>query len=305
MTDELKQKVEASIARLQMFQPPEGYWLAFSGGKDSVVIKRIADMAGINYTAHYQTTSVDPPELVYFIRENHPDVIIDIPKDKDGKQISMWSLIREKGLPTRWRRFCCAYLKENASNGHMVITGVRWAESKKRADNQGIVTLMDNTELGQSGNPDFRYTDRKGSVLVNDNDESRRIVEQCYKKGRVTVNPIVEWSDSDVWDFIRDQRLPVCSLYFEGYHRLGCIGCPLAGGKVMAQEFARYPKYAKLYRRAIGKWIDKMVARDGGEWMIGNKYNLHTVDEWWHWWLQDRSIDQEVLPGFEDDYEDN
>lgn len=34
---ELKSKVEKSIERLKAFEPKEGYYLAFSGGKDSVV----------------------------------------------------------------------------------------------------------------------------------------------------------------------------------------------------------------------------------------------------------------------------
>lgn len=62
-------KVETAIKRLQTFEPPEGYYLAFSGGKDSVVIKALADMAGVKYDAYYNNTSVDPPELIYFIRE--------------------------------------------------------------------------------------------------------------------------------------------------------------------------------------------------------------------------------------------
>lgn len=73
-------KVETAIKRLQTFEPPEGYYLAFSGGKDSVVIKALADMAGVKYDARYNLTSVDPPELVRFIKDEHPDVVIEVPK---------------------------------------------------------------------------------------------------------------------------------------------------------------------------------------------------------------------------------
>ena len=304
MTDELKQKVETSIARLQMFQPPEWYRLAFSGGKDSVVIKRLADMAGINYEAHYNVTSVDPPELVRFIRDKHPDVKCDIPKDQDGRQVSMWTLIQKKGLPTRLHRFCCEKLKERSGDGHMTITGVRWAESPNRAANQGKVTIMKKTPDLPADHPDFSQTPRGGVVLVNDNTESRRVVEQCFRLGRVTVNPLVEWSDADVWEFIREERLPVCSLYREGYDRLGCIGCPMARPPRRLAEFARYPAYAKLYRRAIGKWIARMVESKGERWKTDNTLGLSTVDDWWHWWLQDRPLNQEVIPGFEDDWDD-
>lgn len=66
----LGEKVNASIQRMKAFQPPEGYLLAFSGGKDSVVLKALADMAGVKYRAHYTVTGIDPPELVYFVQKN-------------------------------------------------------------------------------------------------------------------------------------------------------------------------------------------------------------------------------------------
>lgn len=138
-----KDKVEVAIDRLKTFEPPEGYYLAFSGGKDSVVIKALADMAGVKYDAHYINTSVEHPELIYFVREYYPDVKIEAPKDKDGNRITMWNLIPKTKLPpTRVQRYCCSKLKEENSNGRMTITGVRWAESHNRRKNQGEVTVM-------------------------------------------------------------------------------------------------------------------------------------------------------------------
>ena len=129
--------VQTAIKRLRTFEPPEGYYLAFSGGKDSVVIKELADMAGVKYDAHYTLTSVDPPELVQFIK-SFPDVQIDKPRDKDGKQITMWNLIPKKKMPpTRVVRYCCASLKETQGQGRFVITGVRKAESAKRSKRGG------------------------------------------------------------------------------------------------------------------------------------------------------------------------
>lgn len=137
-----KDKVQVAIDRLKAFEPPEGYYLAFSGGKDSVVIKALADMAGVKYDAHYNLTSVDPPELVHFIK-TFEDVAIERPKDKDGHQITMWNLIARKAMPpTSLIRYCCYYLKESGGDGRMTITGVRWAESVRRKQNQGEVTIM-------------------------------------------------------------------------------------------------------------------------------------------------------------------
>ena len=137
-----KDKVQVAIDRLKTFEPAEGYYLAFSGGKDSVVIKALADMAGVKYDAHYRVTSVDPPELVQFIKECHPDVSMDVPKDNDGNRITMWNLIPKRKIPpTRIARYCCQTLKEDGGKGRMTITGVRWAESSNRKNNQGEVTI--------------------------------------------------------------------------------------------------------------------------------------------------------------------
>lgn len=169
---ELEEKTAKAIERLKAFEPEEGYYLAFSGGKDSVVCKALCDMAGVKYDAHYRLTSVDPPELVQFIRQEHPDVEIEKPRYSDrikdeslrGKQITMWNLIRSKRMmPTRIARFCCSSLKESGGDGRMTITGVRWAESTNREKNQGVVTLMRKklqAEIMES--EDFSSTPRGG-----------------------------------------------------------------------------------------------------------------------------------------------
>lgn len=114
-------KVQTAIRRLQTFEPPDGgYYLAFSGGKDSVVIKTLADMAGVRYDTHYNVTGIDPPELVYFIRQHHPDVIWEYPRDKDGEVLTMWRLIQKKKMPpTRIVRYCCESLKEGGGAGQI------------------------------------------------------------------------------------------------------------------------------------------------------------------------------------------
>lgn len=137
-----KTKLETTIERLKTFEPEDGYHLAFSGGKDSQCIYHLAKMAGVKFEAHYRVTSVDPPELVRFIKTQYPDVSIDVPHDKDGKPITMWSLIASNTMPpTRLVRYCCEKLKESAGDNKVTITGVRWAESVNRKKNQGLVTI--------------------------------------------------------------------------------------------------------------------------------------------------------------------
>jgi len=159
-------KVEIAIARLKEVEPPEGYYLAFSGGKDSVVIYDLAVKAGVKFDAHYSITGVDPPELVKFIKQQYPDVKRHRPEE------TMWSLIERKMPPTRIKRFCCEVLKEKGGNGRLVITGIRREESSKRA--------------------------------------GRRMVENCLKgrKGTIFLHPIIDWKESDVWQYIRENNIP-------------------------------------------------------------------------------------------------
>lgn len=277
-----KDKVQVAIDRLKAFEPPEGYYLAFSGGKDSVVIKALADMAEVKYDAHYNLTSVDPPELVKFVK-TFKDVSIDRPLDKDGNQVTMWNLIPKKRIaPTRIARYCCQELKEHGGDGRMTITGVRWAESSNRKRNQGEVTVMKGgkaklEELVSSGN--FSTTLRGGVVLNNDNEESRKMVEQCYKLSKTVVNPIIDWLDSDVWEFIKEYNIKYCELYDQGYKRLGCIGCPMSTHQ--ADELERYPKYKQAYIRAFDRMLKegRKAGVDYKKWETGED-----VYKWWVEW---------------------
>lgn len=159
----LSEKVNKSILRLKTFEPPEGYYLAFSGGKDSCVLKWLADTAGVKYHAVYRITSVDPPELVTFIKEKHPDVKLDPPYDKDGERITMWNLIPKKLMPpTRLVRYCCASLKESGGDGEMTLTGVRWAESVNRKKNQGIATVRGKKEAMETLSQDSFFINKAG-----------------------------------------------------------------------------------------------------------------------------------------------
>ena len=98
---------------------------------------------------------------------------------------------------------------------------------------------------------------KHGEVILNDdNDENRRLVEHCYRTQKTMVNPIVDWTEDDVWDFLNENGIPHCSLYDEGFKRLGCIGCPLSGSKNMIRDFERWPKYKDMYVRAFQKMID-------------------------------------------------
>lgn len=276
-----RDKVETAIMRLQTYEPPEGYYLCFSGGKDSVVIKALADMAGVKYDAHYSVSTVDPPELVRFIKEKYPDVEFRHSHDKDGKVVSMWTLIAKNTMPpTRIVRYCCAALKETGGKGRLKVTGVRWAESSRRKKSHSEVTFADKGVKriveNEMDNDDFAATPQGGTVLRLDNRENARIVEMCYKNHTTLINPIIDWTDAEVWEFIREYNVPYCSLYDEGFKRLGCIGCPMASKEMREHEFERWPKYKQLYLLSI----EKMIANRGG------MREYQTVEEVWDGWMK-------------------
>ena len=260
-------KIEVAIKRLQLYEPEEGYYLAFSGGKDSIVITALADMAGVKYDAHYNVTSVDPPELIYFIRENYQDVKWEYPRYKDGTRITMWNLIPRKEMPpTRIVRYCCAALKEGGGEGRFVVTGVRWAESAKRKANRaGLET--------NCGSKKYR------ECLDPDNPDNAQMARFCPTKGKHILNPIIDWSDEDVWEFIHRYNLPYCCLYDQGYTRLGCIGCPMSGKA--GEELKKYPKFKRAYLRAF----DKMLIENHKTNPERFKTKWNSAQDVMDWWL--------------------
>lgn len=265
-------KVQMAIDRLKAFEPSEGYYVAFSGGKDSQCVYHLCKLGGVKFDAHYAITSVDPPELVQFIKHNYPEVKMEAQHYSDGKPehyypdgrpkpITMWSLIADHTLPpTRKVRYCCAHLKEPGGEGRIVVTGVRWAESANRKNTHGVVGFRGKpkgtAKMAEEMGADYKLN-KHGDVIMNDdNDTNRRMVEQCYRTRKTMVNPIVDWTDEDVWDFLNGLGVEHCCLYDEGFTRLGCIGCPLSGSAHMLRDFDRWPKYKDAYIRAFQRMID-------------------------------------------------
>lgn len=284
---EFRTKIDLAIKRLKSFEPPEGYYVAFSGGKDSQCIYHLCQMAGVKFDAHYNVTSVDPPELIYFIKKKYPDVLFDIPHDKDGNRISMWSLIVKQDLPpTRIQRYCCAELKECSGKGRITVTGVRWAESARRSANHGIASIKGHKKATQrmanAFSADWRESKSGALVLNDDNHPARRMVENCYRTQKTLVNPIVDWTDEDVWYFLNDvAHVPHCSLYDEGFKRLGCIGCPISTNA--AKELERWPKYKNLYLKTFEKMIKKREEA-GKDNMFPRDWS--TPEKVMDWWLE-------------------
>jgi len=129
-----EKKIEKAIMFFQTYC--KDAYGAFSGGKDSCVIKGLAEEAGVSVRWFYNNTTIDPPELVQFIRDFHKDVSWNNPK------IGLINRMVEKGSPpTRVQRWCCNEFKEQGGAGEdRKIIGVRISESQARAKRWSLIT---------------------------------------------------------------------------------------------------------------------------------------------------------------------
>lgn len=250
----------------------KGFFLAFSGGKDSQCLYHIAKMAGVKFEAHYSLTTLDPPELVHFIKRNYPDVIIDRPKR------TFLQLCKDKKmLPTRVARFCCAELKESQGGGMVTLIGIRRAESAKRAKRNEV-----------------ELAGHKFSGTLDQFNREKEVDTQCMarygKKDKIIVAPIIEWSDKDVWDFIKGNGIEYCKLYDEGWKRIGCLFCPMARKSEMRMCKERYPKY----KEAIIRTIHHIRTSQDGKRMYADQYPYLTDEQIFEWWTSKMGIKEWV-----------
>lgn len=254
-----------------------------SGGKDSSVCKALAIRAGIPFEVIHNHTTADAPETVRFVRQEFKRLedmgikcTLNMPV-YNGKRTSMWELIPQKLMPpTRFVRYCCSILKEGGGKGRFIATGVRWDESDSRKKNRGIYEKLGST-------PSTKI------IINNDNDENRLLFENCRLQAKRVVNPIIDWKDADVFDYLEESKTPMNPLYDEGQTRVGCIGCPLASRNNRIAEFKRWPKYKQLYLNAFERMIEERYRRGkmNGEMRMG-----YTAKDVFNWWM-----DSGVLPG--------
>ena len=281
----------ASAQSLKLYKQP--LVITYSGGKDSDVLLRLAENSGIPFEVLHSLTTADAPETVYHVRdtfrrmeEKGVKCVIDAHVQPDGRRLTMWNLIPKKMVPpTRLMRYCCAVLKEGGGKGRFIATGVRWAESIKRKNNRGLIEVSPSDK-------------NKRLILMDDNDEARMQFETCQLKGQRTVNPIIGWSTTDVWDYVTAEHIPMNPLYRCGFYRVGCIGCPMAG-KHRKMEFERYKKIKLAYIRAFDRMLEERRRR--GKMTGGMRWGETGLDVF-NWWMENDVLPgQEVLEEFRED----
>jgi phosphoadenosine phosphosulfate reductase len=247
------QKAESLALKYQDY----GFHLAFSGGKDSQVIYELCKMAGVKFKAVMQVTTVDPPELMKFVRKNYPDVIMERPEMNFYKLI-----VKYKSLPTMMCRFCCKELKEQSGGGTVTIIGIRRAESNKRAKRN---------ELEISGH---KYS----NSLDQFNIDNKNQILCINGKDKILLSPIIDWTNSDIWNFIRSRKMEYCELYDKGYNRIGCIFCPNCTVKSKQRDKKNYPGVERMIKKSIKSLIDK-----------GKYAEFIDADDVFNWWISNKS----------------
>lgn len=260
---DLQQKIDNSIALIRkaeklalMMQPDMGFYVGFSGGKDSQVVLELVKMAGVKYKAVFNVTTNDPADNVRFIKQYYPDVEFSVPKE------SFFQLVEKNGVPTMRNRWCCALFKEVAGVGCVVLTGVRKEESFKRAQYNDIAKIGD----------------REGRV---DLDKMEANEFRCVGgKDKFMVYPILEWLERDVWDFLDLRSLPVNPCY-KTRKRVGCVFCPFARPKDIRDYCKTHPQLKAAFIHAIERYRARKEGRQ----------KLPSAEDYFDWWLSHESLD--------------
>lgn len=257
---DLIRKSEKMALRLD---PENGFYNTFSGGKDSQVLYHLVKLSGVKHKTHMNLTSIDPPEVIRFVKQHYPDVELIKPK------MSIYDMAKKKHiLPTMRFRWCCAEYKEMSGTGKVTLIGVRKQESARRAKREEISTNI----KGKRAEETFDQW----------NEHEEQMVTCVGGKDKILVSPIIYWTERDVWEFLNANSIPHCELYDQGYTRIGCILCPMSNYKSKIRDMKRYP-------HAKRNWIKTI------QWMIDNEYSFTdnpNAEFGFNWWISGKSFDK-------------
>lgn len=292
LEDKVKEAKEALVLAADMSKKyyHEPLVITYSGGKDSDVLLHLAEncLKPDEFEVLNSHTSVDAPDTVYHIRNTFKRLndkgikaTVNQPKDKDGNPITMWNLIPVKKMPpTRIQRYCCQVLKESSTPNRICAVGVRAAESPKRQGRDIFSTRGQKYEDALFFSLDHALEVHQESQEIQDDAWDCTLIKIMKEHNEVVVNPIYYWSDADIWKYISVNNMSVNPLYAKGYHRVGCIGCPLATYKQVIKEFNDFPTYKQAYINAFDKMLQVRKA-EGKDDSTGHWTDAKAVFDWW------------------------
>lgn len=263
MEEKIKYSIELikKAENLALAMNESGFFVGFSGGKDSQVLLQLVKMSGVKYTAHYNVTTNDPVDNVNFIKTYYPEVVFDKPNR------SFLQIVEKRGLPTQFKRFCCAELKETKGVGHVVLTGVRASESRKRASYQEI------TKWGK----------HKNEIVKLDEMQERQF--QCVNgKDKFMIYPILHWNESDVWDFIKKNNLPINPCY-RLTRRVGCVFCPYTSKRQVLQYIQTHPKLYTALLHSLQTFLDNNNSTHRNQFSY-----FQNAEDCFNWWIEKISV---------------
>jgi phosphoadenosine phosphosulfate reductase len=239
-------KEDYAIKLIRDHEPPEGYYLAFSGGKHSIIAEHLTMRSGVRYDSHYCFSPIDPPQVWDFIKTNYPNV------QWDYHAKGFWKLVIKNDLPLRQQRWCCRYIKEVGGENRVNIVG----------------------------NCAYESSNRSHQCFYEPQDHS---VKHAHNK--TLLRPILKFSEFDTWQYIIKYKLPYCELYDRGYERIGCILCP-NNKEVEKHEhdFPKICNLWKLACNHIveGYKARGYISKRGKPM----KFKPKTGDELYQWWIK-------------------
>ncbi len=257
---DLIRKAEKMALRLD---PVDGFYNTFSGGKDSQCLYHLVKLAGVKAKTHMSLTSVDPPEVIRFVKREYPEVELIKPR------MSIYEMAKKKHIfPTRIFRWCCTEFKETSGAGKVTLIGIRKEESARRAKRQEISTDINGKRTEES--------------FDQWSEHEEKMVTCVGGKDKILVSPIIHWTERDVWEFLNNNHIPYCELYDQGYTRIGCICCPMSRPRQKRKEIERWPHVKRNWLKTI-------------RWLIDNGYinhNFTDAETGFRWWISDKSFAQ-------------